>query len=91
MRTTLYAEVSAEQRAKAGDRIDLDVVVTNHSTKPQPTACRAILPKALGGKPTAWIETEIPEVFLREFAAALEDTSSRLETAGDGAAACAAG
>jgi len=48
------------QQAKEGEKVRLKVVITNHSTKPQTAACRAVLPKALGGRPTPWVETQVP-------------------------------
>ena len=38
----------------------LDVVITNHSTKPRVAACRAVLPKAFGSGATPWVEAELP-------------------------------
>ena len=38
-----------EQRVKAGDRLELRVVVTNHSAQLRVAACRAVLPRAWGG------------------------------------------
>jgi len=55
-----------EQQAAAGQEVNFQVVVTNHAAKTQPTACRAVLPRAWGGQTatggatTAWVETEIP-------------------------------
>jgi glyoxylase-like metal-dependent hydrolase (beta-lactamase superfamily II) len=48
------------QEARPGGRIHLEVVVTNHSAKAQPTACRAVLPRAFGGRATAGAQTEAP-------------------------------
>ena len=49
-----------EQKTSAGKAIKLDVVVTNHSTKANMTACRAVLPSAWRSKPAPWIEKSIP-------------------------------
>ena len=50
-----------EQNAKAGDRVDFEMVVTNHSTQPRTAACRAILPRAWQGRqiqtPTTTVDT----------------------------------
>ncbi len=48
------------QEARAGKAVRLEVVVTNHSEQAQPCACRAVLPKALGGSTTEWVEGEAP-------------------------------
>ena len=48
------------QQAKAGQRLTVDVVVTNHAAMPQATACRAVLPKAWGGNATDWSSAEVP-------------------------------
>jgi glyoxylase-like metal-dependent hydrolase (beta-lactamase superfamily II) len=48
------------QQAKAGQRVTVDVVVTNHASIPQATACRAVLPKAWGGNATDWKSAEVP-------------------------------
>jgi glyoxylase-like metal-dependent hydrolase (beta-lactamase superfamily II) len=48
------------QEAKQGEKVRLKVVITNHSAKPQTAACRAVLPRALGGRPTPWVETQVP-------------------------------
>ena len=44
------------QKAKAGDQVRMDAVLTNHSPGPQPCGCRAVLPKLLGGGATQWAE-----------------------------------
>ena len=61
-----------EQKAAAGARAALDVVVTNHSPGPRTAACRAVLPRAWGAaapEPMArplsreapgWVRAEIP-------------------------------
>lgn len=48
------------QQAKAGQRLIVDVLVTNHAAMPQATACRAVLPKAWGGNATDWSSAEVP-------------------------------
>lgn len=45
-------------RAVPGERVRLEVVLTNHSAKPQQSACRAVMPRALGGKATNWVHGE---------------------------------
>jgi hypothetical protein len=47
------------QQAQAGQQVKLDVVVTNHAPTAQPTACRAVFPKAWGGKATDWNSAEV--------------------------------
>lgn len=37
------------QQARAGQRLTVDVVVTNHASVPQATACRAVLPSVWSG------------------------------------------
>ena len=49
-----------EQKAAPGGQVEFDVVVTNHSAKPRPAACRAVLPTAFGGTRTAWVQAEVP-------------------------------
>ncbi len=49
-----------EQRAKPGETIELKVVVTNHCDSSRQTACRAVLPKSLGGTSGEWTRTVIP-------------------------------
>jgi hypothetical protein len=41
-----------EQRTKAGERVRLEVIVTNHSCGENPLACRAVLPRAWTGAGT---------------------------------------
>jgi glyoxylase-like metal-dependent hydrolase (beta-lactamase superfamily II) len=48
------------QKAKPGDQVQVEVVLTNHSTVPHDAACRAVLPIALGGKAAPWAEAQIP-------------------------------
>ena len=48
-----------EQTATPGARVDLRVVVTNHSTAPQQAACRGLLHPATSGRPTEWRRDEI--------------------------------
>ena len=48
-----------EQKAAPGGRAELSVVVTNHSAEARPASCRAVLPRAWGGKATEWTEAEI--------------------------------
>ena len=47
-----------EQKAKAGEKIAVDVVVTNHSTVRRVLACRAVLPRAWRGGTTDWTHVE---------------------------------
>jgi hypothetical protein len=42
-----------------GARVDLRVVVTNHSAGPQQAACRGLLHPATSGRPTEWRRAEI--------------------------------
>jgi glyoxylase-like metal-dependent hydrolase (beta-lactamase superfamily II) len=49
------------QEAKPGQRLQLQIVITNHSAKPQSASCRAVVPKALGGESTAWVQDTVPE------------------------------
>jgi glyoxylase-like metal-dependent hydrolase (beta-lactamase superfamily II) len=46
------------QSARPGDTVHVKVVITNHSASPARFACRAVLPAALGGTATAWLETD---------------------------------
>lgn len=48
------------QQAKPGQRLTLDVVITNHADTPQATACRAALPRTWGGNATDWSSSEVP-------------------------------
>jgi glyoxylase-like metal-dependent hydrolase (beta-lactamase superfamily II) len=48
------------QQAKPGDTVQVDVVITNHSTQAHNCACRAVLPEALGGEPGAWLQGTAP-------------------------------
>jgi len=48
------------QKAEAGGRLRLEVVITNHSTTPHKAACRAVLPKAFGSGATPWVEAQVP-------------------------------
>lgn len=47
-----------EQNAKAGEKVTLDVVVTNHSAVRRVLACRAVLPRAWRGGTTDWTRVE---------------------------------
>jgi hypothetical protein len=47
-----------EQEGKAGSKIAVDVVVTNHSSVPRTLTCRAIVPRAWQGGPTGWTSVE---------------------------------
>jgi hypothetical protein len=47
------------QTVHPGDRVTVDVVVTDHSKEPRTSACRALLPEALGGSGTAWSEATL--------------------------------
>jgi uncharacterized membrane protein len=47
-----------EQKAEAGKKLALDVVVTNHSAVPRTLACRAVLPRAWHGGTTDWTTVE---------------------------------
>ena len=49
-----------EQTVSPGGKVDLSVVMTNHSTEPRPAACRAVLPAAIGAAATAWVSIEVP-------------------------------
>jgi glyoxylase-like metal-dependent hydrolase (beta-lactamase superfamily II) len=48
------------QPARAGSDVQVKIVITNHSTAPATYACRAVLPTALGGSATEWIEATVP-------------------------------
>jgi glyoxylase-like metal-dependent hydrolase (beta-lactamase superfamily II) len=48
-----------EQRAKAGGKAAVDVVVTNHSAVANTVACRAVLPRAWRGGPGQWSRAEV--------------------------------
>jgi glyoxylase-like metal-dependent hydrolase (beta-lactamase superfamily II) len=48
-----------EQTAAPGARVDLGVVVTNHSAGPQQAACRGLLHPVTSGRPTEWRRAEI--------------------------------
>ena len=43
-----------EQRSAPGARVDLEVVLTNHSARPQQAACRGLLHPAASARPTEW-------------------------------------
>ncbi len=47
------------QSAAPGDTVQVNVVITNHSSRPATYACRAVLPASLGGIATDWAEQEI--------------------------------
>jgi hypothetical protein len=49
------------QSAQAGDTVELDVVITNHSADPVKVACRSALPQPLGGETTSWTEADAPQ------------------------------
>ncbi|UCD29217.1 MAG: MBL fold metallo-hydrolase [Planctomycetota bacterium] len=53
-----------EQQAKAGTRVELRVVVTNHSKERRTLSCRAVLPRLWDGRGTAastnWAKADIP-------------------------------
>ncbi|NQT40511.1 MAG: hypothetical protein HQ581_23665, partial [Planctomycetes bacterium] len=49
-----------EQTAEPGARVDLRLIVTNHSAVRRAVACRAILPSAWGAGATEWTRGEIP-------------------------------
>lgn len=49
-----------EQRAQPGGEVPLHVVVTNHSTEAREAACRAVMPRSLGGKATTWTRAVVP-------------------------------
>jgi len=55
------------QNVKAGDTVNIKVVITNHSTAPKKAACRAVLPKVFGDTAAPWIEAEIPAKTEKEF------------------------
>jgi glyoxylase-like metal-dependent hydrolase (beta-lactamase superfamily II) len=48
-----------EQKVKAGETASLRVVVTNHSSASRTAACRAVLPRAMGGAAMDWIGCEV--------------------------------
>ncbi len=48
------------QKAAAGARVRVKVVVTNHSAAVQHTMCRAVLPQAMGGSTTGWVAADVP-------------------------------
>lgn len=48
------------QQARAGQRVTVDVVFTNHAAAAQASACRAILPSVWGGAATDWQEADLP-------------------------------
>jgi len=48
------------QQARAGQRVTVDVVFTNHAATAQGSACRAILPSVWGGAATDWQGAELP-------------------------------
>lgn len=47
------------QVARPGDRVGLDVVVTNHAADLCHAACRAVLPESLGGGVSAWVAGKV--------------------------------
>ncbi len=49
-----------EQTAEPGARVDLRLIVTNHSLRWREVACRAILPRVWGGGTTEWARGEMP-------------------------------
>ncbi|MCS7306112.1 MAG: MBL fold metallo-hydrolase [Thermoguttaceae bacterium] len=49
-----------EQKAKPGQSLSLQVVITNHSAKVQPSAVRVVLPTAWGGGTSHWTQASIP-------------------------------
>ena len=49
-----------EQNVIPGENVKLDVVFTNHSSKANTAACRAVLPRAWQSEPTQWLEKSIP-------------------------------
>ncbi len=54
------------QAVRRGRTARFRVVVTNHSATEQLTACRAVLPKAFGGRPSPWRQTHVPAKAERE-------------------------
>ena len=48
------------QSARPGDTVHVNVVITNHSAKPVRYGYRAVLPAALGGTATDWMEQDVP-------------------------------
>jgi len=48
------------QAGSAGRPVELDVVVTNHSSVAQAASCRAVPPKRLGSRPTDWAKATVP-------------------------------
>ncbi len=49
------------QKAKRGSRIQLDLVITNHSAKTYEVQCCARLPEPFGGQPAQWAQASVPE------------------------------
>lgn len=47
-----------QQKAKAGEKIAVDVIVTNHSAVRRTLACRAVPPRAWRGGTTEWTRVE---------------------------------
>ncbi|NLF69001.1 MAG: MBL fold metallo-hydrolase [Candidatus Anammoximicrobium sp.] len=48
------------QQVRAGQRVKLDVIVTNHASQTQATSCRAAIPPAWGGTSTDWTRADVP-------------------------------
>jgi hypothetical protein len=48
-----------EQKSSPGGRVELEVVMTNHSTGPRQAACRGLLHPATPGQPTPWRSAQV--------------------------------
>lgn len=48
------------QKVGPGAQVQLEVVITNHSTKPRSASCRVAASSALGNRATPWVKAEIP-------------------------------
>jgi len=48
------------QKARPGAQVRLNVVITNHSTKAHPAACRAAVSRAFGAPVTPWAKADVP-------------------------------
>lgn len=48
------------QSTRPGNTVHVNVVITNHSAQLAHYACRAVLPAAIGGIATDWLETDVP-------------------------------
>ncbi len=48
------------QEVSPGDRVRMDVVITNHSTTPHRVACRLVASETTGESDTPWVRAEVP-------------------------------